>query len=250
MIDPVLFKIFGFEIRYYGILMVFAFLTGYYLLKRFAKNEKYSKDMLDDYLFFVIIAAIVGARLFEVFFYEPSYYFSNPIQILYLWEGGIASHGAMIGLFLMSYWFCKKNKISFFKFGDYVVLALALPIAFIRIGNFINGELVGKITLVPWAVKFNNYEGLRHPVQLYQAFTDVINFGILLQIRKIKNLPEGILVWCFFGIYSLFRFFTEFFKDLPPSYGFEYLGLNLAQWASLVLIIVSSFMILKKLKKI
>lgn len=239
MIDPVLLHLGPLEIRYYGLLFALAFLVGYFIAKKLAKEFSLEEKLVEDFVVYAVIAVVIGARLFEVLFYNPSYYFSNPVKILYVWEGGLASHGALIGLLLTAYIFSKRHKISFYKIADLFIIPIALGSSFIRIGNFFNGELVGKITSVPWAVKFNAYEGLRHPVQLYQAAYYIIIFLALLRIRKLKNIKEGTLFWSFLFLDGTFRFITEFFKDLPKDYGLSYLGLNLAQYISIVLILIS-----------
>ncbi len=240
MIDPILIKIGIFEIRWYGILYALAFLTGYSILSKLAPRFNIKKEHIDDYIPWIIIADIVGARLFEVLFYSPGYYFSNPLKIFAVWEGGLASHGAIIAIILSTIYFCRKRKIGFYNFVDAVAIPVALGAAFIRIGNFINSELVGKVSDVPWAVQFAGYEGLRHPVQLYQAFGHIVIFIVLFSILKIKNRKEGAIFWSLLFLDSTFRFFTEFFKDLPADYGFILLNLNLAQWASLVILIISA----------
>lgn len=239
MINPTLFHIGPLEIRYYGILFALAFIIGYFIAIKLAPKFKIKKQTVEDYIPWAIILVVVGARLFEVLFYDPSYYFANPLKILTVWEGGLASHGAIIALILGTIYFCKKKKISFYNFSDLFVIPIALGAAFVRIGNFLNSELVGKITSVPWAVKFLGYEGLRHPVQLYQSFGYLAIFGILLYLVNIKKKLKGLIFWSFLFLDSLFRLITEFFKDLPPSYGFELIGLNLAQWISIVIILIS-----------
>ncbi len=239
MVDPVLLNIGPLEIRYYGILYALAFLVGYFILRKIAKNFKIKEEHIDDYLPYIVIADIVGARLFEVLFYDPAYYFANPLKIFAVWEGGLASHGAIIAIVLTTIWFCKKRNISFYNFTDMVAIPVALGAAFIRVGNFLNAELVGKITSVPWAVQFAGYEGLRHPVQLYQALGHIVIFLILLSMIRLKNRKEGTIFWSLFFLDSLFRLVTEFYKDLPADYGFVYLGLNLAQWFSIVILLIS-----------
>ncbi len=236
MVDPVLIEIGSLQIRYYGILFALAVLVGYFIARRLAKEFGFNKDKVEDFVLYAVIVIVIGARLFEALFYNPEYYFSDPLKIFYVWEGGLASHGALIGLLILTYFYAKRNKISFYKIADLFVMPIALGAAFVRIGNFINGELVGKITSVPWAVEFAGYQGLRHPVQLYQAGYYILIFLILLKIRKLKN---GTTFWMFLFLDGVFRFTTEFFKDLPADYGFSYLGLNLAQYASLILIVIS-----------
>ena len=239
MVNPVLLELGPLQIRYYGVLYALAFLVGFFILKKLAKRFNIKEQHIEDYLPYVIIADIVGARLFEVLFYDPSYYFSSPLKIFAVWEGGLASHGAIVAIILTTYYFCKKRNISFYNFVDLVAIPVALGAAFIRVGNFLNSELVGKVTTVPWAVQFLGYEGLRHPVQLYQALGHIIIFVILLSMIKIKNRKEGTIFWSLLFLDSLFRFLTEFYKDLPSDYGFTYLGLNLAQYASIIIIIIS-----------
>lgn len=248
MIDPILLKVGAFEIRWYGLLFALAFLSGYFILKKLAPKFNIKKEHIEDFLPLIIIAVVVGARLFEVLFYSPSYYFSNPLKIFAVWEGGLASHGAIIAMILTTYLFCRKRKLVFYSFADMIAIPIAFGAAFIRVGNFINSELVGKITAVPWAVNFAGYEGLRHPVQLYQALGYIIIFVLLLSMLKIKNRKEGAIFWSLLFLDSLFRLFTEFFKDLPPNYGFIFLGLNLAQWASIIIILISLNPLYKKLK--
>ena len=249
MIDPVLLKIGSLEIRYYGILFALGFLIGYFIIKKIGKEFGFKDEETENLSIYMVISAIIGARLFEVLFYDPSYYFSNPIKIFYIWEGGLASHGALISLIVFTVLYAKRKKINFYKISDLYIIPISLVAAFVRIGNFINGELVGKITSVLWAVKFANYEGLRHPVQFYQSFYYLIIFLILFNLRKIKNYKEGLLFWSFLFLDGTLRFITEFFKDLPKDYGFYFLGLNLAQYVSLIMILISIIPLYKRFKQ-
>ena len=247
MLDPIFLRLGPLQIRYYGLLYALAFLVGYFILKKLSPKFKIKEEDVEDYLPYIIIADIVGARLFEVLFYSPGYYFSNPIKIFAVWEGGLASHGAIIAIILTTIYFCKKRKINFYNFTDLVAIPVALGAAFIRIGNFVNSELVGKITNVPWAVQFTGYEGLRHPVQIYQAIGHILIFLILLSLLKIKNRKEGTIFWSLLFLDSIFRLLTEFYKDLPSDYGFIYFGLNLAQWASVLIILISIIPLYKRI---
>ena len=249
MIDPVLLSIGGLQIRYYGILYALAFIIGLYIAKKLSRHFNISESLVEDYIPYIIIADIVGARLFEVLFYDPYYYFSHPLKIFAVWEGGLASHGAIIAIILTTYYFCKKNKVNVLNFLDLISIPVALGAAFIRIGNFINSELVGKISSVPWAVKFNGYEGLRHPVQLYQALGHVFIFFILLIVLfNYKNRKTGFIFFSMLLLDSVFRFVTEFYKDLPFDYGFFYLNMNLAQWFSIFIGMICLIFIVRILK--
>lgn len=239
MVNPVFLSIGHLNIEYYGLLFGIGFLIGYFIAKRLAKEFNIEEKKVEELGIYFIVSAVIGARLFEVLFYNFSYYLSNPLKILYIWERGLASHGAIIALILTAYIYGKKNKLNFYNITDLFVIPISLNAAFVRIGNFMNGELVGKITSLPWGVEFNNYLGFRHPVQLYQAGYYILIFIVLLRLRKRENIKGGTLFWSFLLLEGIFRFVTEFFKDLPKDYGFNYLGLNLAQYISIGLIIIS-----------
>ena len=234
--NPILFQLGPIEIRYYGILMALGFLIGYFILKKLTKDTL-TKEQLDDYFVYLLIGIILGARLFEVFVYEPTYYLNNLIKIFYVWEGGLASHGGMLGGIISTLIFCYKKKIKFYTIADIVVIPIALGAMFVRIGNFINGEIVGRVTTLPWGMKFDNYKGLRHPSQLYEAFKNLLLFFILLKLH-FKKLKPGILFWTFIGLFSTFRFIVEFWKDWPL-----YFNLTIGQLLSIPLIILSGIMI-------
>ncbi len=237
--NPILFHIGPLEIRYYGLLFALAFLIGYFILRKLAKEKNIHEDLIDSYFIYLLIFIVIGARLFEVIFYEPLYYLADPIKIFYIWQGGLASHGAIIAAILVTYFFTKKHKMHFYDLADLAVIPCALGAAFVRIGNFINGELVGKVTTLSTGMQFNNYEGLRHPVQLYEAFTNLIIFATLYNIRKL-NLKKGTLFWSFILIYSILRFIIDSFKDIAV-----FAELTIAQWASIVLIITSIIFLIK-----
>ena len=126
MIDPVLLSIGGLQIRYYGILYAFAFIIGLYIAKKLSRHFNISEKLVEDYIPYIIIADIVGARLFEVLFYDPHYYFSHPLKIFAVWEGGLASHGAIIAIIFTTYYFCKKNKVNVLNFLDLISIPVAL----------------------------------------------------------------------------------------------------------------------------
>lgn len=243
--NPILLNLYGFEIRWYGLLLALAFLIGYLILLRLGKEKGIEKEIIEKFVLSLVIAMIIGARLFEVFFYDFNYYFNNPVNVLYIWEGGIASHGALIGAVLVIFWFSKKYKIKFYDLADMIAIPIVLGAVFVRIGNFINSELIGITTTSKFGV---NVKGvMRHPVQLYQSFTHFITILVLLFLRK-KRLKRGMLFWSGLLMFSVFRFFTEFYKDLPIWYGLHLYGLNLAQYLSIG-IFIASVIFLIKLKK-
>jgi phosphatidylglycerol:prolipoprotein diacylglycerol transferase len=199
--------------------------------------------------FWLIIALVVGARLFEVIIWNPSYYLSNPLQIFAVWKGGMAFHGGLIGVVIAALLFCKKRKLSFYKVADVLVLPASLAMALVRVGNFINGELYGIVTTVPWCFKFPSAEGCRHPSQLYESLYNIVNFFILFGITKLKNkskkYKDGFVFWSFIFFYGILRFVTEFWRYSDV----RYLGLNLGQILSLIMIPVGLVMMIRLRKK-
>ncbi|MFC1691040.1 prolipoprotein diacylglyceryl transferase [Nanoarchaeota archaeon] len=243
-INPVLTTIGPFEIRYYGILLASAFVVGYFLLRKLGKEKGLTGDQIDEFFIWFIPLVLICARLFHVIFYDPIYFFTHPLEILAFWKGGIASHGGIIGGVLAIVIFCRKYKIKFYDFADLVVIPFALGAVFIRIGNFFNGELVGRVSDVPWAVKFPDYEGFRHPSQIYESIKNFVLFLILYNMRRIKDLPSGVIFWSSIGIFSFFRFFVEFYKEFPLFF-----GLNIGQLISLPLIVICGVMIFLRFKQ-
>jgi len=246
-INPTLFRIGTLEIRYYGIIYALGFIIAYFMLIHLSKikNIKLTKDDIADYLFYLIIGIIVGARLFFIL-YNFSYFINNPLEIIAVWKGGLIFLGGFIGAILAGTLFLKKKKIPFYQLADITIIPLALALALGRIANFINGELVGTITKVPWAVKFPLYEGFRHPVQLYNS---IALFGIFTILWKLKDkqLKKGTLFWLFLTLYSLERFILGFFKAADEK-GLI-LALTIEQLTYIVTFIIGSLFLYKINKK-
>jgi len=244
-IDPVLFNIGPFQIRYYGIIFLIGFIIAYFLIVYLAKERKIKlkKGDVVDFLFYVLIGLIVGSRIFYVIFYNLNFYLTNPLYIFALWHGGLSFHGGLIGAVIVAFIFCKKKKIGFYEIADIVVIPLALGLALGRIGNFLNSELVGRVTNVPWAVKFKEYEGFRHPSQLYESLKNFFIFFVLWFIRN-KKLKKGFLFWLFVIMYSLLRFFIEFFRAPDLQLGFIF-GITMGQLLSIIMFFVGIYFIAK-----
>ncbi|HLD12785.1 MAG TPA: prolipoprotein diacylglyceryl transferase [Candidatus Nanoarchaeia archaeon] len=247
-IEPVLFHLGSLEIRYYGLLYAFAFLVGYWYMRRRAKYLRWKLDV--DVLFtYLIIGNLVGARLFEVLFYSPSYYFANPLKILFLWQGGLSFHGGLVGGALALWWFCKKYKHSWLELADVLVLPLAFGLFLGRIANFLNGELFGYPSSLPWAVDFG--DGVfRHPTQLYESLKNLILFLllVLLHRRLKKHAYPGYLLAVFLTAYGFFRFFLEFLK-VPEQL---WLGFPVGQWLSAVMVLAGMvfFLYVRKARRV
>ena len=241
-IDPVLFAIGPFEVRYYGLVFVFGILLSYYFLRKSVKkrNLQLTENDLDLALIYGIIGLVVGARLGSVIS-EIGFYATNPLDILAVWKGGLAFHGALAGLAIMGWLYVRQKKISFYDVADPVVIPVLLALGFGRIANFINGEFYGIPTDLPWGVKFSDVEGFRHPVQLYEAIKNFLIFGLLWFIRN-KNLPAGTLFWLFMSLYGAMRFILEFYKD---DVTFLFLGLTWGQVWSLPMVLLGLYALYK-----
>src|SRR3989338_10889466 len=177
-INPILLKLGFLEIRYYGLFYVIGFILTYFMLDWLAKkkNIALTKDDIADLLLYTVIGMLAGSRLFYALVYNFAYYLENPLHIFAIWEGGLSFHGALIGIIIAGYAFCRKKNFDFYTLADIVVIPVSLALMLGRIGNFINGELYGRITDLPWGVKFKDAEGFRHPSQLYEAFKNMVMF--------------------------------------------------------------------------
>ena len=227
--DPVAIQIFSIEIRWYSLAYIIGIFLGWILSKRFFISNVELKEKFDDFLTFVILGIIIGGRLGYVILYNPNYYLDNLIDIFKIWEGGMSFHGGLIGVVLASIYFAKKNNQNFFIYLYVISFVAPIGIFFGRIANFINSELYGTETNLPWAVQFIKIDNLyRHPTQLYEAiFEGLILFLILIYLRnkglmKITGLMSGIFLIC----YSIFRFMIEFLR--VPDEQIGYLIFNLS----------------------
>ena len=213
--------------------------------------EHANRDPLEvDQLFmYVIIATVVGARLGHVLFYDPSFYLRYPAQILQVWQGGLASHGAAAGILLALYLFARKmHNMSFLWVTDRVVVVVAIAGAFIRTGNFMNSEIVGEPTDMAWGIIFTRLDMLpRHPTMLYEAILCIAVFGILWKVYKNydNNPPEGSLFGLFLTILFSGRFLLEFTKMEQAAFAADWI-FNMGQWLSVPLIAVGIWLITKK----
>ncbi len=222
-IRPYLIRVGPFEVRWYGLMYLCGFAASYLLVQYRIKKERLpvEKKTIEDLYFYLILGLIVGARLGYVLFYNLSYYLKNPLEVFALWHGGMSCHGGLIGTILAGYWFIKKYKLDFWFYGDLIIPTAPIGLFFGRIGNFINGELYGRVTDVPWAMVFPaGGPQPRHPSQLYEAFFEGIVLFIILWLYRRRVKTKGTLVSMFLVLYGVFRFFIEFFREPDPQLGF------------------------------
>jgi len=242
MISPVLLHLGPFEIRWYGVIFALMFLIGGYMAAKLAKYRKLKKDDMYDFLIYLIPLTIIFARLAHIFIYNYDYYIINPIEMFKIWKGGVSIHGGVFGGVLGGWIFCKRKNIKFYDLADVFLVPLSFGIIFGRIGNFINQELYGRITNLPWGVKFDNVEGIRHPSQIYEAIAHLALFIVLFKLLKNKNLRSGFVFWSFITLYSFLRFFAEFFREAKIIS----FGLTMPQLISIPLFLLGLYMLFRK----
>ena len=226
--NPVLIQIGPLAIRYYGLVYALGFLAIYWYLAQLSKHKrlKLSIDQIETFLIYSILGTIIGGRIGEFIFYQTNTLLSNPIQIFKIWQGGMSFHGAIIGIIITTILFCRKNKINFYTLIDHLVLPGALILVFGRITNFINAELIGRVTNVSWCVNWfgertiNRDLVCRHPSQLYEAFKNFVIFGTLYFMQySLKGKPlkkkykPGYFTWIFILMYGVLRAITNIWRE-------------------------------------
>jgi len=243
--NPILFTIGSVSVRWYGLLFALAFVIGAQIIEWIFRREHRDVSHVDHMFIYVIVATIVGARLGHCIFYDPSYYFANPLKILAIWEGGLASHGGTAGIFVGLYLFARKYNYEYIWALDRLAIVAALASAFIRLGNFFNSEILGTQTTLPWAIVFSHIDSIpRHPAQLYEAISYMMIFILLLTlyIKFGTKLKDGLL----FGLLMLWvfgtRFMIEFVKVKQEAYSNDW-GLSTGQFLSIPFVLLGIYMI-------
>jgi prolipoprotein diacylglyceryl transferase len=234
------------SIRWYGLLFALGFLLGQQILIYIFKKEGKPESDVEVLTVYMVLSTIIGARLGHCFFYEPAYYWENPLKIFKIWEGGLASHGATIGILFALWLYARKKKDqSYLWVVDRIVITVALAGGLIRLGNLMNSEIIGKPTDVPWAFIFTSVDKVpRHPAQLYEAISCFILFGFLFWLwnRRKAKTPEGSLLGIFLIYIFGLRFFYEFLKENQVKFE-DQLPLNMGQWLSIPAVLAGIFVL-------
>jgi phosphatidylglycerol:prolipoprotein diacylglycerol transferase len=249
--DPIAISIGPLAVRWYGLMYLAGFIAFLILGKRRAATQSWHGIApldLDDLLFYGVLGVVIGGRLGQVLFYEPGYYLSHPLEILAVWKGGMSFHGGFLGVLVaMTLWGNKTGK-TFFQVMDFVAPLVPLGLMAGRIGNFINGELWGRVTTAdfPLAMVFPQVDNLpRHPSPLYQAAGEGLLLFILLWWYSAKRRPRGAVSGAFLIGYGLFRFLAEFFREPDAGiFGHSYM-VSMGQWLSLPMVIVGIWLIVR-----
>ncbi len=209
------FEVFGWPVHWYGLLYVAGFLLSFVIAQRVQKyRDVYlSRDQWSEILSVIVLGVVGGGRLGYVLFYAPGYYLQHPLEILAIWQGGMSSHGGFIGVILGLVYLSRKLPVSFFALGDIVIIGVAVSLALGRVGNFINQELYGTVTGLPWGIVVPGVEGLRHPTQMYAVIKDLFIAGTCYwHIRAARPARPGSTAAIFLMLYAALRFLLEFLR--------------------------------------
>lgn len=240
-IDPEIVKIGPFSIRWYGMMYLIGFISSYLLVRYQVKkrNLSLSKPMIDSLYTYLILGLLIGARLGYVIFYNLPFYLRDPLEIFALWHGGMSFHGGLIGCIVSGFIFSKRYRIDFWMLADLIVVTAPIGLGLGRLGNFINGELYGRVTDVPWAMVFPEGGPLpRHPSQLYEFFSEGLCLFLILWYLKDRVSKKGAISAAFLLFYGIFRFIVEFFREPDPQVGYILGFITMGQILSSVMIIL------------
>jgi phosphatidylglycerol---prolipoprotein diacylglyceryl transferase len=239
--DPIALQLGPLAIHWYGLMYLAGFMTFLWLGRKrivMLGNPQINTKMLDDLLFFGVLGVILGGRLGYVLFYKAGYYSAHPLEIFAVWQGGMSFHGGFLGVLVAMTLLARKQNLSWLQLTDFIAPLVPPGLAFGRIGNFINGELWGRPTEVPWAMIFPKVDNLpRHPSQLYEfALEGVLLFAFLWLYAR-KPRPIGAVSGLFLIGYGSFRFIVEFTREPDDFLGLLSLGMSMGQWLSLPMVI-------------
>ncbi len=245
-IDPVFIRIGPLAFRWYGLMYALSFLSAIFIIRTAAirKKVKISQEEISDLILYVAIGVILGGRFGYILFYNPGFYLENPSKMIAVWEGGMSFHGGLIGVLIAGIFFCRRYRLSFYEVADIAMLSGPIGLGLGRIGNFINGELFGRETDVPWCMVFPQGGDLcRHPSQLYQAGLEGVALFLILWTLSYRDLPRGMIFWTFFLFYGIFRFVVEFFRQPDPQLGLILGPFSMGQFLSLPMFLIGAFMV-------
>ncbi len=264
-IDPVLLELGPLSIRYYGLAYAIGFIMSYFLLKKFVRSDEKNPlqpNDIDDLLLYIMLGVILGSRIIYIIIYNFSGFISNPLMIFQVWQGGMSFHGGLIGVAVAVMLFIRrfnlkskehkghKKRLRLYDVTDLLAIPAAFSLAIGRLANFTNHELYGRVTDVPWAVKFMGVEGYRHPSQIYEAIYSVGIGVIEIFLYRMKlmheSIPKGVMSWSFVLLYGSFRFVTEFFRQPDQHMGVEgfFFGwLTMGHILSVIMIVIGGSMI-------
>jgi phosphatidylglycerol---prolipoprotein diacylglyceryl transferase len=250
-LNPIIFELGPLAIRWYGLAYVIGFLLAYWYTKRAAKQgtiKGLTLENADSFLIYLILGVILGGRVLQFVFFRPTELFTNPVELFLIWHGGMSFHGGLIGAIIAGALFCSKHNIKLIALADLIIIPAAIALSLGRIANFINAEMVGTLTTVPWCVEFPTASGCRHPVVLYESLkTLLIALGLILTKKRLDKkqlVIPGLLFWLFITSYGALRFIINYLRDEPHTI----LGImSTGQLLSLSMAVLGAFMLAKLL---
>ncbi len=245
-IDPVAFSLGPLSVRWYGLMYLFGFAFAMWLAGRRADapNSGWTRNEVSDLLFYGFLGVILGGRIGYVLFYNFDLFLADPTYLFKIWTGGMSFHGGLIGVITAMIWFAHKTKRHFFTVADFVAPLIPFGLGVGRIGNFMNGELWGRVTDMPWAIIFPEAgPEPRHPSQLYQFALEGVVLFIILNLFWRKNPPRGAISGMFLLFYGLFRFLVEFVRQPDSQLGLYFQEISMGQILSTPMIIIGALMI-------
>jgi len=240
-IDPVIFRLGPFAVRWYGMMYLLGFLAAYLIINYLARYRRLdlSSEKVADLLFYCVIGVIAGGRLGYVLFYDPGFYLQHPLQAFAVWQGGMSFHGGLLGVIVAALWWCRRTGIDSLLLGDILVTAATIGLGLGRIGNFINGELWGRVTTLPWGMVFPGAGPLpRHPSQLYEAFFEGIVLFLLLWLLHVRQVAKGVPLFAFLAGYGALRFMLELVREPDAHIGLFWSSVSMGQMLSLPMVMV------------
>ena len=251
--DPVALQLGPLAIHWYGLMYLAGFMTFLWLgRKRIAtlNDPLINSKLLDDIMFYGVLGVILGGRLGYVLFYKAAYYFAHPLEIFAVWQGGMSFHGGFLGVLIAMAWFAHRHRLRWLQLTDFIAPLVPPGLAFGRFGNFINGELWGRPTDVPWAMIFPKVDNLpRHPSQLYEFALEGVLLFTLLWLYARKPRPVGAVSGLFLIGYGSLRFLVEFTREPDDFLGLLSLGMSMGQWLSLPMVIAGVLLMVFSLRR-
>ena len=257
-IDPVIFSVGPLQVRWYGLMYVLGFIASIILVKHQIKKFGFKEleTHFENLNLVLIISLVLGGRLGYVLFYNLPYYLSHPGEIMATWRGGMSFHGALLGLIIGGVVFCRIKKLDFWRTADFYAVTIPIGLGLGRLGNFINGELYGRVTDVPWGMIFPGGGPLpRHPSQLYESFLEGLVLFLILWTLKEKqkppsSWPSGSMIALFLIFYGIFRIMVEFFREPDTQLGFIFLHVTMGQLLSGLMIVAGIILLLVRRRQV
>ena len=238
--DPVAIHLGPMAIRWYGLMYLIGFVMLWLLGRYRIKHQPwigFTVKELEDMIFYGVLGVILGGRLGYVLFYKPDYYLVHPLEIFMIWQGGMSFHGGFLGVLAAMWVFGRRFKKDWYTIMDFVAPLVPPGLAAGRLGNFINAELPGRVTDMPWGMIFPPDTAVRHPSQIYQFAMEGLLLFIIVWVYSLKPRPRGAIAGVFLGGYGVFRFVAEYFREPDNFLGLLAWGLSMGQWLSLPMII-------------